>query len=189
MPPASDQTIMVIRHAEKPDDKHRGVCPRGKEDPHDLIVRGWQRAGALVRFFAPHGGEPRAPIRTPRVIFASNTEIGSQSKRPEHTVRPLARLLGEDMLNTDYGDGQEADVARAAEGAAADGPVLIAWHHEKIPEILEHLRVAGYPETWPDERFDLVWVLKRTDRDVRWTFVKEVPQLLLAGDKGATSVA
>jgi broad specificity phosphatase PhoE len=179
---------MVIRHAEKPDDDHGGVCPKGTADPHDLTVRGWKRAGALVRFFAPLRGKPPEPICTPQVIFASSHEIGSPSKRPEHTVRPLAKLLGEEMLNTDYGDGQEADVARAAEDAAASGPVLIAWHHEKIPGILQCLRVADCPEEWPDKRFDLVWVLKRTGRDARWALVKQVPQLLLAGDEGTNSV-
>ena len=39
-------TIMLIRHAEKPDGNDSGVDPKGNPDKHDLIVRGWQRAGA-----------------------------------------------------------------------------------------------------------------------------------------------
>jgi len=42
--------IMIIRHAEKPseDGLTNGVNMSGTKDPEDLIVRGWQRAGALL---------------------------------------------------------------------------------------------------------------------------------------------
>ena len=47
--------IMVIRHAEKPSDDGaiEGVTAAGEKCKHELIVRGWQRAGALARLFAP----------------------------------------------------------------------------------------------------------------------------------------
>jgi hypothetical protein len=50
--------IMVIRHAEKPDEAGTtfGVSVEGNQDPEALIVRGWQRAGALTTFFAPPDG-------------------------------------------------------------------------------------------------------------------------------------
>ena len=53
------ERIMVIRHAEKPDEHGRvgGVDPAGKADEHALSPLGWQRAGALVRFFAPRDGQ------------------------------------------------------------------------------------------------------------------------------------
>ncbi len=35
------------------------------------------------------------------------------------------------------------------------------------------------PQTWPDDRFDIVWVFERADGG--WSFT-QVPQLLLAGD-------
>ena len=37
------------------------------------------------------------------------------------------------------------------------------------------------PQTWPDDRYDLVWVLE-TDEQGR-VGLREVPQMLLAGDK------
>jgi hypothetical protein len=127
--------IMIIRHGEKPADKDKpstnsgeaaGVSPSGTSDPEELIVRGWQRSGALVRFFAPHDKSPIADSRlaTPSTIFASGLGKHSQSLRPQHTVLELANSLGID-LNLDHHKGSELDLAKAA--IAAKGPVLISW--------------------------------------------------------------
>ena len=45
--------IMVIRHAEKPTPKISGVKETGDSSAHALIVRGWQRAGALATILIP----------------------------------------------------------------------------------------------------------------------------------------
>jgi hypothetical protein len=47
--------IMIVRHAERPPDDGSidGVSQSGAKDPKDLIVRGWQRAGALFAFLRP----------------------------------------------------------------------------------------------------------------------------------------
>jgi hypothetical protein len=46
--------IMFIRHAEKPRvDVAIRLEADGTADPESLTVRGWQRAGALARFFCP----------------------------------------------------------------------------------------------------------------------------------------
>ena len=94
--------IMVIRHAEKPDDKDGGVDPKGNPDKHDLIVRGWERAGALVQFFA-NPRDPNGPIKQPATIFATEPSTGSDSKRPLHTVTPLAKFLGPQHRQRDCG--------------------------------------------------------------------------------------
>ena len=65
--------VMIIRHGEKPsaDGTIAGVTTDGDADPNELSVRGWQRAGALVRFFAPIAGAPLRPgIATPAHVFA-----------------------------------------------------------------------------------------------------------------------
>ena len=51
MPP---RKLMLIRHGEKEPDSGPppyGVNAEGRQDPHSLSPRGWQRAGALVSFF------------------------------------------------------------------------------------------------------------------------------------------
>ena len=176
--------IMVIRHAEKPSDDGsiEGVNAKGKQDKHELIVRGWQRSGALVRFFAPRQGFTGPRIATPNTIFASKVDDQSSSLRPQHTVLELATLLGpKAQFAVDYGKGKEDKLVKAA--IAATGPVLIAWEHEAIPDIAN--RILGnettVPQKWPGSRFDLVWVFDRADASGAWSFA-QVPQLVLSGD-------
>jgi hypothetical protein len=170
--------IMLIRHAEKPDGKDDGVDQKGNPDKHDLIVRGWQRAGALVRFFA-NPSDPSGPIRRPATIFATEPTTGSDSKRPLHTVTPLKQLLGIPVDSTIH-EGSEQDLANKA--IASDGVVLIAWHHGKIPAIANLiLQNMSAPQKWPSGRFDVVWIFSRAAANAPWTF-SQVPQLLLSGD-------
>jgi hypothetical protein len=174
--------IMVIRHAEKPDDAGTvfGVTVEGDQDPEELTVLGWQRAGALATFFAPpddHFRDQR--IEKPLAIFASRAAPHSKSLRPQHTVEPLAELIGQERLRLDFAEGEEQQLVAAA--IAVDGVALISWHHETIPAIKDLLLGdRSPPRKWDKERFDLVWVFTRTAAS--WRF-EQVPQLLLAGDK------
>jgi hypothetical protein len=103
--------IMVIRHAEKPTGQLSGVTEAGVTNAHDLIVRGWQRAGALACLLAPARGQLQDALLTkPEFIFASAAADDSQpgdskSRRPEETVTPLARLIGRDV-NLTFSKGQ-----------------------------------------------------------------------------------
>ena len=66
----------------------------------------------------------------------------------------------------------------------ADGHVLVAWEHKRIPLIANRLvgDPAIVPQVWPDDRFDLVWVFEPAS--TLGTFrLRQVPQLLLAGDR------
>ena len=175
---------MIIRHAEKhTGGRERGVDIDGFHTKHELTVRGWLRAGALVRFFAPVGGMPSGlPISTPRSIFASAATPGSPSLRAQHTVKPLAETLGVEIDKT-YAEGEETAVAAAA--LAATGPVLISWHHSHIPALAKAIAGAdfGCPHGWPDDRFDVVWTLDRCDETPgAWSFF-QVAQCLFAYDR------
>jgi hypothetical protein len=175
--------IMLIRHAEKPteDGKIKGVAADGKHDDEELIVRGWQRSGALVRFFAPRGGIfADRSLAAPKTIFAAGVGEHSHSLRPQHTVLELANATGV-RLDLRFRKGDEADLAKAA--LAAEAPVLIAWQHEAIPGIVAALTGDAKicPPIWSGARFDMVWVLDRQNADEPWRFA-QVPQLLLAGD-------
>ena len=177
------QRIMIIRHAEKHTENgsEHGVNIEGHHVKHELTVRGWQRAGALVPYFAPPGGMPAdSRISTPRSIFASAATALSPSLRAQHTVAPLAAVLGI-PVDSHHAEGEEAATAIAA--LAAPMPVLIAWHHSHI--ILLAKAIAGEqlacPATWPDDRFDVVWVLDRDGPADPWRF-SQVPQRLFAHD-------
>src|SRR5208282_4745313 len=124
--------VMLIRHAEKPDGTGRvlGVDESGQPNPNQLSVRGWQRAGALVRYFAPIGKEFTPGIATPAVIFACRPANGSNSLRPLSTVLPLASALQIPVRN-EIGRGDERALPGAISGTS--GAVLICWSHDEIP--------------------------------------------------------
>jgi hypothetical protein len=171
--------IMVLRHAEKPDDAGvtHAVDEFGVQDPRELTVRGWQRAGALVRFFAPrdnHFIDRR--IETPGAIFAAAPH--ERSKRSPSTVRPLAQALGLTMRSEFSAKTQVAQMLDAAQ--ACDAAVLVSWRHDSMREIAHRLLGDGAVSLeWDDARFDMVWVFSRSDD--HW-ILEQVPQLLLPGD-------
>ena len=191
--------IMIIRHAEKPYGKHLGVTEAGNKDPESLIVRGWQRAGALAALFDPaEGALQNSNLAVPQVIYASNPvtkqarggkrgkakKVGSKSKRPQDTITPLVKRLGV-QPRLAFVLGQEKDLA--ADVLAQSGVVLVSWQHEKIPAIAGYIvganpPVPPYPASWPGNRFDVVWVFTPPpSASAPWGFV-QVAQQLLAGD-------
>ncbi|MFD9959608.1 hypothetical protein [Amycolatopsis sp. NPDC058986] len=184
VPPGNPQqgadTIMIIRHAEKPDGSSpaQGVTADGEQSDGSLTVRGWTRAGALVELFAPAGGQAvRTGLVRPAAVYAAAPN-GDKSQRPSQTVTPVAARLGV-KLEMPFGKGDEK--ALAARLTSLHGATLVSWQHEEIPNIAKHLGAVtpAPPAKWPDERFDVVWVFTRTAGG--WTF-GQVPQLLLDGD-------
>jgi len=176
--------IMIIRHAEKPsnDGTVLGVSQDGLQDSEELVVKGWQRSGALVRFFMPSNKQfSHSGLATPDVIFASGVAKHSKSLRPQHTVLALADCLGQQLVLSHAKGDEDALVADAL---SRDGTVLIAWEHEAIPDIANRIvgNVTTFPQKWPEARFDLVWIFNRTADDGVWDF-SQVPQMLLPDDR------
>lgn len=62
------------------------------------------------------------------------------------------------------------------------GPVLIAWEHEDIP-LIPNLLLGNdtTPQTWPSDRFDVVWIFDLNPATGIYAF-SQVPQLPLQGD-------
>jgi hypothetical protein len=164
--------IMFIRHAEKPTASDNGVKKSGVEDKESLTVRGWQRAGALAHFFASQ------PALKPNEIFASGIGPDSKSHRPKQTVTPLAEWL-DDLIIID--NHLKDDVEGLMKSVLKQGGVvLVAWEHHHIPGLVGMLpNPPRVPQTWPDDRFDIVWVLDPAGDG--WKF-SQILQMLLAGD-------
>ena len=173
--------IMIIRHAEKPEDDGTpppGIGADGNPDRHALLVRGWERAGALGRFFAPRDGRLVDPaLATPKAIIAAAPSDAHRSERSVLTVGPLAALLGL-TIDTRFDSDDTAGAARAA--VTEDGPVLIAWEHKRIADLVSRITGGAVARLhWPGKRFDMVLVLDRDGAEYR---LLQVPQMLLAGD-------
>ena len=109
--------VMLIRHAEKPlgEGPPFGMTDDGVVDPESLTARGWQRAGALVRWFGGQVGSSAAGLPLPTHLFASQIAPQSSSRRPQQTLQPLAQSL---RLPIDT-SVPKADIARLA--TAIDG--------------------------------------------------------------------
>jgi hypothetical protein len=179
MPP--DQ-IIIIRHAQKPTrkPKHDGIREDGTPDPESLIVRGWQHACALASIFFVAGGGPiDARMTRPNVIFAAGegkkkqtiggkkVTVGSHSRRPLETVTPMARRLDLTPVIT-FTKGEEPLLVKDV--LTRTGTVLICWQHQDIATI-GNLIVGNdttVPQTWPENRYDLIWVFDRVGDT--WSF-------------------
>jgi broad specificity phosphatase PhoE len=175
MPP---RKIMIVRHGEKPLAGERGVDRFGQQCEFSLSVRGWQRAGALARLFAPlHDRFVDDLIARPGAIVAAGVGEESQSRRHIETAGPLSALLGV-AVEDRFLKHQTSEAAEYILGLA--GVALVVWEHKKIAELVEVLTGgAAKPHPWPENRFDVVLVLD--DADGQWR-VSQIPELLLAGD-------
>lgn len=179
---APAQTIMLIRHAEKPlraGAAPFGITAGGTQDEHALIVDGWSRAGALVELFAPERTPLRRGLSRPARIFATRPGSANESLRPQETVTPLAVRLRM-HVDLSYAFGEEEKLAKGL--LAAPGVSLAAWQHQHIFLITQKLGLShlGVPPVWPGNRFDMVYVFSK-GAGGSWRF-EQVPQLLLAGD-------
>ena len=177
-----NNNIMIIRHAEKPiAGRTEGVRVRGDVDESSLTARGWQRAGALVAFFSnPTSPQLSRPDRTIAVRF--DLGVTSSSRRSRQTLRPLSEKLGL-VCDQRFGEGQEELLVAAVQRLR--GTTLIAWSHGHIPKIATMLAPGlSVPAEWPEDRFDLVWVIDRSGRKTTFT---QVAQQLLAGDEAETA--
>jgi hypothetical protein len=179
----STQTILLIRHAEKPNgDGVAGVDTNGANDDRSLTPRGWQRAGAWAELFAPSLAEPALP--RPTAIFASapishhhGDDEGSKSRRPLETITPLAAKLGIGVNQT-YSKGNESELAQAI--SALEGVTLVCWQHEVMLEIARALvpAPAGLPASWPPNCFNVILKFSRGAQGAPWKFEQIVPALL-----------
>jgi broad specificity phosphatase PhoE len=175
--------IMIMRHAEKPakDGLPQGVTLEGERNKESLEPRGWQRAGALTNLFAPANGKIQiVALAKPQFLYASKPLQRKGSRRPFQTIFPLAEKLAL-PVNLNY---ERSDVeAVADEAMSRRGVVLMCWQREYIPEIAAYILEDDkrVPDTWPEDRFDMIWVFDLDRRSGKYKF-KQVPQRLLSRD-------
>jgi len=180
-------TLLIIRHAEKPDGDATGpgLTHLGKPDSQSLVIFGWERAGAWTALFGSGLGGTSYP--TPQAIYAADPDSvkdsSDPSRRPYETVLELAARIGLAKPNTSFAKGQEAALVAAL--LPLSGTALVAWEHKAIiSDILPLLPVnnAGdLPTHWSGKRFDVVLRFDRAAGATGFTFTELFP-CLMPGD-------
>lgn len=176
------QTIMFLRHAEKPGDDGPplGVDQHGQSDPHSLSVQGWTRAGALAALFDHVPSPDRPGLAKPQRVIATKPTHEYRSKRERDTATPTAARL---RVAIEDGFSHSDGAAAASSILAGHRDTLVVWHHGSMPQLLAQFPLAdpaSVPTAWPEDRFDLIWCLERTSSgDYRFS---AAAQDLLADD-------
>jgi len=143
--PLSGVTILIIRHAEKP------------ENGPGLSEEGRARAQAYVNYFQNLrlDGEP---VHLDYLVAADDSE---HSHRSRLTLEPLAEAIG---LKPDlrFQARRPQDLAAELKTTSHGKVILVCWHHKEIPQLLQVLgadpeRLLPHGE-WPQQEFG--WMLR-----------------------------
>ena len=185
-PSTAPLVVMFIRHGEKPgeDGPPHGINHHGEHDPHSLSVRGWTRAGGLAGIFAQAPTPSHPTIVAPARIVATRPSQEAKSRREYDTAEPLARRLDIDV-DDDHEHGHEHRLRDSILGDPR--PTLVVWHHGTMAHLVRGFPISNgedVPHSWPDDRFDLIWILARDADDEEYEF-SVAAQSLLDGDEGA----
>jgi hypothetical protein len=165
----ADTTVMIIRHAEKPDDG-AGLTPAGEA-----------RAQAYVGYFEHFTlhGQPM----TPNALYAAADS--KSSMRPRLTITPLSQALGL-PIDDRFADKQTRELADALRSEPHGDRVLICWHHGEIPKLIQDLGADPlqllHADKWPADEFGWVVIL-RYDHQGRLADAEVVHEQLMPDDR------
>lgn len=141
--PLANTTILVIRHAEKP------------ETGDGLMPAGEARAAAYPRYFSGLKVDGHA-VHFTHLFAATDSK---KSHRPRLTIEPLAKSLHM-AIDQRFTDKDNASFVADLRAHDYGTEILVSWRHGEIPELLTDLGadlVALVPEgQWPDKMFDRV---------------------------------
>jgi hypothetical protein len=143
----SDTTVLIIRHAEKPE-SGPGLTPAGEA-----------RAQAYVGYFEHFSVDGQSMV--PNALYAAADS--KSSMRPRLTITPLSQAMGL-PIDSRFADKQTKEMADALRNEPHGNHVLIAWHHGEIPKLIHDLggdSSALIPgDKWPSDVFGWVVVLQ-----------------------------
>ena len=142
----ANNTILIVRHAEKSPESGTGLTPQGEN-----------RAQLYAAYFTPfHDGGLNLMIDS---LYA-----GADSKksfRPRLTLDPLSKTTGL-PLHHQIGTSDPKALVEELKTHPHGLHTLIAWRHSEIPSLIAAF--GGPPSLipdskWPDETYDWVVVL------------------------------
>lgn len=165
---AQPAQIILLRHAEKPDDK----------DAVHLSPRGEERARALAQLLGHGSGlTTNAPVAA---LFATHLTKHDHSHRTGETLGPLGRELRLPVETPFDSDSFGPMATRVLKDKAYRGKtVVICWTHHTLAQLAEALRVRPEPPAWKEKVFDRLWIIRYEEGRVH---LLDLPQRLLKGD-------
>jgi hypothetical protein len=164
---AQPAKVLLIRHAEKPQDNTDG----------DLALKGKERAMALVPFFLEN--DEFLGASTNVVLFATKVARGPTNHTHE-TLRPLAERLGA-KIYAPFANSEYETLAKKllTDPAYKDKTVVVCWTHAYIPGLMGALGVADRPLEIDKRVFDRLYVITFKDGAAKSV---TLPQRLMFGD-------
>jgi hypothetical protein len=135
----------------------------------------------LAGLFAHAPSASHPGIVVPERLVATKVTHDYRSRREVDTATPLAQRLGI-PIDEGYDHSHVRELGRSILGDPR--PTLVVWHHRSMSDLLAHFPIGNrddVPECWPEDRFDLIWVLAREPGMEEYRFLS-VEQGLLAGD-------
>ncbi len=157
--------VIIIRHGEK------------NTISHELTSAGIERVEALSSYLTQPNNEPGFigfagltnvtlfNFGVPFALYASRPVLISDdfTVRCIQTLVPTALKLGL-PIHSPYGTDQEEQLAQLIlNDPTYDGKnVVICWHHSHIADLIQafgYAPPAGIIPTYPNNRYDLVWVM------------------------------
>lgn len=168
---AAPAQVILIRHAEKPDD----------DSAPGLSIRGFERADALPKLF--QSDARLTDFGPPVAIYAAAPSKSLGSIRPQETVEPTAKALGLAVVTSYTAKDFEAMAADVLAKKAYEGKtVLISWTRDEIPMLAHELGLKKKKVAkWKSATFDRLWRFQYNSDGSLKDF-SDLPQHLLSGD-------
>lgn len=148
----ADETIVMVRHAEKP-----------SEGLGQLTCQGFNRALKLTAVLTQKFGNPQA-------IYAPNPGVLKNDKgtdyyyvRPLATIEPTAIRLGM-PVNLKYAFAEHKKMTEELlQPQYKDSTIYVAWEHHLAAQIAEDILIQKNGTSkhlkWDDEDFDSIYVI------------------------------
>jgi hypothetical protein len=167
-PAAAVETIVLIRHGEKPAD-----------DKGQLTCRGLNRALALPPVLLGKFGQANY-IFAPLTLARRSHGKSYSYVRPLMTIEPTAIRLGLPVDTRFAEDGIDALQAELTAPAYRSATIFVAWEHRELVSLVRHLLdafgdITDHVPDWPEDDFDTIFIVKiRSEADHRTTsFAKD----------------
>jgi hypothetical protein len=154
--PSTTETIVMVRHGEKPVD---GLG--------QLNCQGLNRALALPRVIRSMFGKPAAIFAPNPAEQKEDEGINYDYVRPLATIEPTAIALGM-SVNAEIGQSKIDELQRGLEKPEfTNAVVLVAWEHKEIEDLAKALLKAhgGNSDSvprWQGKDFDSIYIVKIT---------------------------